>query len=63
MSTPPYPGSYPFSTPDGQSSGTPPPIKYVWPKRIAVIVAGLALVGGIGFGVGRSHVAVFHGRC
>ena len=27
-----------------------PPIKYVWPKRIAVIVAGLALVGGVGFG-------------
>ena len=55
MSTPPYPGSYPesnpFGTPDGQSMGTPPPIKYVWPKRIAVIVAGLALVGGIGFGV------------
>ena len=55
MSTPPYPGSYPeanpFSTPDGQSSGTPPPIKYVWPKRIAVILAGLALVGGIGVGV------------
>ena len=28
-----------------------PPIKYVWPKRIAVIVAGLAILGGIGFGV------------
>lgn len=28
-----------------------PPIKYVWPKRIAVILAGLAIVGGIGFGV------------
>ena len=52
VSTPPYPGSLPennpFSTVDGQS---PPPIKYVWPKRIAVILAGLALVGGIGFGV------------
>ena len=47
MSTPPYPGSYS----EGQSLGTPPPIKYVWPKRIAVILAGLALVGGIGFGV------------
>jgi hypothetical protein len=55
VSTPPYPGSYPeansFSTPDGRSAGSPPPIKYVWPKRIAVIVAGLALVGGIGVGV------------
>lgn len=55
MSTPPYPGPYPeastFSTPGGQSSGSRPPIKYVWPKRIAVIAAGLALVGGIGFGV------------
>ena len=55
MSTPPYPGSYPepnsFSGFDGQSPGSRPPIKYVWPKRIAVIVAGLALVGGIGFGV------------
>lgn len=54
MSTPPYPGSLPendpFSTGGGRSSGTPP-IKYVWPKRIAVILAGLALVGGIGFGV------------
>jgi hypothetical protein len=27
------------------------PIKYIWPKRIAVILAGLAIVGGIGFGV------------
>jgi uncharacterized membrane protein YgcG len=26
------------------------PIKYIWPKRIAVILAGLAVVGGIGFG-------------
>ena len=55
MSTPPYPGSSPefssFGTVDGRSPGTPQPIKYVWPKRIAVIVAGLALVGGIGFGV------------
>ena len=55
MSTPPYPGSLPesttYSTVDGQSSGTLRPIKYIWPKRIAVIVAGLALVGGIGFGV------------
>ena len=54
MSTPPYPGSYPeanpFSTPDGRSPGTPSPIKYIWPKRIAVILAGLTLVGGIGFG-------------
>ena len=47
MSTPPYPGPYPD---DVKSSGTRPPIKYVWPKRIAVIVAGLALVGGVGFG-------------
>ena len=46
MSTPPYPGSLPEP-----SRGTPPPIKYVWPKRIAVILAGLALVGGIGVGV------------
>lgn len=45
MSIPPYPGSYPEA-----NTGTPP-IKYVWPKRIAVILAGLALVGGIGFGV------------
>ena len=55
MSTPPYPGplpeSGPFSSADGQSRGTPRPIKYVWPKRIAVILAGLALVGGIGVGV------------
>ena len=46
MSTPQYPGPLP----DGQSSGARPPIKYVWPKRIAVILAGLAIVGGIGFG-------------
>ena len=32
-------------------TGTPAPIKYIWPKRIAVILAGLAMVGGIGFGV------------
>ena len=55
MSTPGYPGplpeTNPFGTGGGRSPGTPPPIKYVWPKRIAVIVAGLALVGGIGFGV------------
>lgn len=55
MSTPTYPGPYPepnpFSTGDGRSPGTPPPIKYVWPKRIAVILAGLAIVGGAGFGV------------
>jgi hypothetical protein len=31
--------------------GKPPPIKYIWPKRIAVILTGLALVGGIGVGV------------
>ena len=40
-----------MSTADGQSRGTPRPIKYIWPKRIAVILAGLALVGGIGVGV------------
>ena len=55
MSTPQYPGSLPednpYRTVDGQTSGGRPPIKYIWPKRIAVIVAGLALVGGIGFGV------------
>lgn len=55
MSTPPYPGhlpeSDPFGTAGGQSSGPRQPIKYVWPKRIAVILAGLAIVGGIGFGV------------
>jgi len=43
------PGS--FSTSDSQYSGTRPPIKYIWPKRIAVILAGLAVVGGIGVGV------------
>ena len=55
MNTPQYPGSYPEANPyitvDGRPVGTPPPIKYVWPKRIAVIAAGLALLGGIGFGV------------
>ncbi len=55
MGTPPYPGPYPeansFGTPDGRPTGTRPPIKYIWPKRIAVILAGLALVGGIGLGV------------
>lgn len=43
MSIPPYPGPL--------QEGTRPPIKYVWPKRIAVILAGLAMLGGIGFGV------------
>ncbi|MCW1958274.1 MAG: TPM domain-containing protein [Mycobacterium sp.] len=38
MSIPPYLGA------------NSAPIKYIWPKRIAVILAGLALVGGIGFG-------------
>lgn len=55
MSTPPFPGPYPepdpYATLDGQPTGPRPPIKYIWPKRIAVILAGLALVGGIGFGV------------
>lgn len=45
MSIPPYPGPNP-----GATSGRPP-IKFVWPKRIAVILAGLAMLGGIGFGV------------
>jgi len=53
--SPPYPGPYPeanaFGAPDGQPTATRIPIKYVWPKRIAVILAGLSLVGGIGFGV------------
>jgi len=40
MSIPPYP----------EATGTRVPIKYIWPKRIAVILAGLAVVGGIGFG-------------
>jgi len=55
VSIPPYPGplSEPgsFGTADGQYPGTRPAIKYVWPKRIAVILAGLAVVGGIGVGV------------
>ena len=55
MSIPPYPGplSEPgsFGTADGQYPGTRPAIKYIWPKRIAVILAGLAVVGGIGVGV------------
>ena len=46
MSIPPYPGPHPETT-----SSTRPPIKYIWPKRIAVILAGLAILGGIGFGV------------
>lgn len=41
MSTPPH----------SRPMGTRPPIKYIWPKRIAVILAGLSLLGGIGFGV------------
>lgn len=52
---PPYPGPYPeptsLGTIDGQPMGTRPPIKYVWPKRIAVILVGLSLLGGIGYGV------------
>ena len=51
MSIPPYPEANSFGTPDGQPTGTRVPIKYIWPKRIAVSLAGLALVGGIGFGV------------
>ncbi len=51
MSVPPYPEANSFSTRDGQPTGARVPIKYIWPKRIAVILAGLALVGGIGFGV------------
>lgn len=50
MSIPPYPEVNSFGTPDTGPSGTRAPIKYIWPKRIAVILAGLALVGGIGFG-------------
>lgn len=50
MSIPPYPEANSFATPDGHPTGTRVPIKYIWPKRIAVILAGLALVGGIGFG-------------
>lgn len=55
MSIPPNPGPYPeppsLVNLDGQSVGARPPISYIWPKRIAVILAGLALLGGIGFGV------------
>ncbi|MGI9161890.1 MAG: TPM domain-containing protein [Mycobacterium sp.] len=54
MSIPPYPGSNPEVDPfsgDGRPAGTRPPIKYIWPKRVAVILTGLALLGGIGFGV------------
>jgi hypothetical protein len=51
MSIPPYPEANSFGTVDSQPTGTRVPIKYIWPKRIAVILAGLALVGGIGFGV------------
>lgn len=51
MSIPPYPEANSFGTVEDRPTGTRPPIKYVWPKRIAVILAGLALVGGIGFGV------------
>ena len=51
MSIPPYPEGNSFGTFDSQPTGTRAPIKYIWPKRIAVILAGLALVGGIGFGV------------
>ena len=51
MSIPPYPEANSFGNPDGQPTATRVPIKYIWPKRIAVILAGLAMVGGIGFGV------------
>lgn len=54
MSIPPYPGPNPEFDPfsgDGRPAGTRPPIKYIWPKRVAVILTGLALLGGIGFGV------------
>ena len=51
MSIPPYPEADSFGALDGQPTGTRVPIKYIWPKRIAVILAGLAVVGGIGFGV------------
>jgi Tfp pilus assembly protein PilV len=50
MSIPPYPEANSFGTVDDQPTGTRLPIKYIWPKRIAVILAGLAVVGGIGFG-------------
>lgn len=55
MSIPPYPGPNPgpesFGTGNSRPTGTRAPIKYIWPKRIAVILTGLALIGGIGFGV------------
>lgn len=51
MSIPPYPEANSFGNLDGHPTGTRVPIKYIWPKRIAVILAGLAMVGGIGFGV------------
>ena len=50
MSIPPYPEANSFGPRDGQPTGTRVTIKYIWPKRIAVILAGLAVVGGIGFG-------------
>lgn len=50
MSIPPYPEANSFGTRDDQPTVTRVPIKYIWPKRIAVILAGLAVVGGIGFG-------------
>jgi hypothetical protein len=50
MSIPPYHEADSFGTLDGQPTGARVPIKYIWPKRIAVILAGLAVVGGIGFG-------------
>ena len=51
MSIPPYSEANSFGTLDGPPTGTRVPIKYIWPKRIAVILAGLAVVGGMGFGV------------
>jgi hypothetical protein len=51
MSIPPYPEANSFATPDSHPATTRVPIKYIWPKRIAVILTGLALMGGIGFGV------------
>jgi hypothetical protein len=50
MSIPPYHEADSFGTLNGQPTGARVPIKYIWPKRIAVILAGLAVVGGIGFG-------------
>ena len=51
MSIPPYSEANSFGTLDGPPTGTRVPITYIWPKRIAVILAGLAVVGGMGFGV------------